>query len=241
MTVYNEDIVTKTLIFLPHQTAPADSVMDMLIRQASRHWLQLGCCLLMLAAFTTAAFAEQVTTQIDCYAGLAPVVQLECDDVSFGSWRVPRGQRAGGATTLELKIPALPPGFLRLPQIILNFLQAILPEASTIANIIEPQYSECRLTGSSLNEGTEVTLTLTNNQDIVLKPVAVLGLAAVKTVAAQMKANLRTNQSTATIDENGAAVWKIIGDFTIPDGLDVDHYGGLSSLSGTTATYSHDD
>lgn len=241
MMVYNEDIVMKTLNTPSRKTTPADWVMHTTIRRTTRLWPWLASCLLVFVAFAQAAFAEQVTTQIECYAGLVPVVQLECDDISFGSWRVPRGLRAGGATTLELIIPELPPILLRLPQIILNFLETILPEASTIANIIEPQYSECRLTGSSLNEGTEVTLTLTNHQDIVLKPVSVLGLAPVKTVAAQMKANLKTNQSTATIDENGAAVWQIIGDFTIPDGLDVDHYGGLSSLSGTTATYSHSD
>jgi len=196
----------------------------------------------VFVGFAQAAFAEKVMTQIDCYAGLTPVVQLECDDISFGSWRVPRGLREGGTTTLELTIPETPPpGLSRLPQIILNFLQIILPEASSIANIIEPQYSECRLTGSHLNPGTSVTLTLTNNDNIALKAASVLNLAAGRAVAAQMKANLRTNKSTATIDADGSAVWQITGDFTIPDGLDVDNYGGFSSLSGTTATYSHDD
>lgn len=230
------------LHFSPQEITLAGSVMNKFIRHAIRRWLQLGCCLMLLAAFATAALAEQVATQIDCYAGLTPVVQLQCDDINFGSWRVPRGLREGGTTTLELTIPETPPpGLSRMAQMILSYSQVILPEASRIANIIEAQYSECRLTGSHLNEGTVVSLTLTNKDNIVLRTASVLNLAAAKTVAAQMKANLRTNLSTATIDADGSAVWQIIGNLNIPDGLDVDNYGGFSSLSGTTVTYSHAD
>ena len=210
-----------------------------MVKITSEILFSVALCLVLLLVPGGFSFAgdHDVTDQVNVYSGLAPALQLTCDDISFGSWTVPRGLRANGATKIELVVPANTHLPSRVAQAVLTSL-GVTPGNSPLANIIEPELSQCQLTGSSLTEGTEVTLVLKDNLLISLSVAPVLELTAGKTVAIDMKANLSTHETIALIDDNGSALWIITGDLNIPDGLDPDNYGGFSSSgSGATAVY----
>ncbi|WP_404400527.1 hypothetical protein LG288_11075 [Idiomarina seosinensis] len=56
---------------------------------------------IVAAGFATNAAAETATDTIDVYAGLAPALELTCNSVKFGVWRVPV-RSSGGVTTINL-------------------------------------------------------------------------------------------------------------------------------------------
>ncbi|MFU8785512.1 hypothetical protein, partial [Aliidiomarina sp.] len=59
------------------------------------------------AAVLTSAAAEEATADISVYAGLEPVMQLECSDMNFGVYQIARGDRgigSSGNTTVQMSI-----------------------------------------------------------------------------------------------------------------------------------------
>jgi hypothetical protein len=187
----------------------------------------------VLAAMgSTSVFAASegpVTADVNALAGLAPVLDLACTDVSFGVWRVPTGAR-GGTNTVTLTMNGATTQYATGGS---GGSIALGSGASAV-----PAAGVCSLTGSNNAGASDAKLVLSNNTGLSFAGAAVLDRLKPTTDAA-LSADLSVSTATTSVDANGEASWYIVGVLTIPNSLVTDNYGGYQTASAATATYQY--
>ena len=177
---------------------------------------------LSLGLFVGQAAAETAEDTVDVYAGLAPVMELSCEDVNFGVWRVPTGDRTGANTvTLSFDDSTAVTGTGTSTNIALS------------GNWLAPQAGSCTVTGSSAIDDTvgQVAISSATGSFVgnsgsgfeaeeiaeAVTPVAAFTYALVNTAPAAMA--------------DGATSFTLHGTMEIPDSLIAANYGGYQSPS----------
>ncbi len=183
---------------------------------------------LLAGSLATTAQAETASTTVQVFAGLAPVIQLTCTDVNFGTWRVPTG--AGAVTTITLDGAS---DIAIAAGAITNV--ALSTTRNTSANGV------CTVTGSLKTAGNGAA-TLTGGTASFSANTGSTGfmdesVTAPNTALETLGYVLALSSTTPAISAGGAS-FKIGGVMTIPVGLVSANYGDYKA---PTVTVSFDD
>ena len=182
---------------------------------------------LSLGLFVGQAAAETATDTVDVYAGLAPVMEMSCEDVNFGVWRVPTASRSGANTvTLSDAGATAVTGTGTSTNIALS------------SNWLAPQAGSCTVTGSTAVNGTvgvvaisSATGSFVGNDDSGFEAE---GIAEAVTVVSGFTYELASTTPVGMVA--GATSFTLHGTMEIPDSLIAANYGGYQSPS-ITVTY----
>ncbi|HEY7884493.1 MAG TPA: hypothetical protein VIC08_06040 [Cellvibrionaceae bacterium] len=189
---------------------------------------------IVAAGFATNAAAETATDTIDVYAGLAPVLEMECTDVNFGVWRVPTGDRSGTTTV------TLDAGSTATATVTSGGAADTAVSLSTKYNA--PAAGTCNVTGSTVTSGNGAASITTGSSGTFLgtasNPFAT-GLAAPTALPPGSAFDFTLSLSTATpaINANGEATFQVIGSMEIPNNLVSDNYGAYKSEGSSTVQF----
>lgn len=191
--------------------------------------LKKGVVIAGLTAISSSAIAETATDTIEVYAGLAPILTLECSNVNFGAWRVPPGERAN---LTKINMPTNS-----------SNVTATVGDTSTADNDVSlsikyasPSLGECIATGSSAyRDGLQTRGTVTRSAAGGLlsgtsnNPFAI-GLNAPTGFSLQgFRYVLEFSTLAPLISSTGRATFRIGGTLTIPKTLVSDNYGAYQS------------
>lgn len=186
--------------------------------------------------FVTAARAETDIDTIEVYAGISPVLAMNCTDLNFGVWLLPVGTRAGptyieiassGAATAQLTDAA-----------------GVADNAVSLsAKFDAPAAGVCTVTGSQVGgAGVTGTATITTgglagtlipgeNASAVNYPgAAAIGLGSFTYAIA-------LSTATPAISAEGTAVFMVVGNMMIPAAVMVTHYGAYTGTAGRTISF----
>ena len=184
---------------------------------------------LIMMSFSGKAAAETATDDVQVYAGLAPILALECSSVNFGAWRVPPGERG---TFTKINMPTNS-----------SKVTATVGDTSTADNDVSlsikyaaPSLGECIATGSlAYRDGSVTRGTVTHSaiggflSGTSNNPFAT-GLNAPTGFNLQgFRYVLEFSTLTPLISSTGRATFRIGGTLTIPEKLISDNYGAYQS------------
>ena len=188
---------------------------------------------LIMMSFSGKAVAETATDDVEVYAGLAPILALECTNVNFGAWRVPPGERA---TFTTIKMPTNKS---------IDNITPTLGDTDTADNDVSlstkyaaPSYGDCTVTGSLayrdglVTRGT-VTASVTSGSLVPTSnnPFAVGLNAPTGSPLSNFTYVLEFATLKPIISSTGRANFWIGGTLTIPKELISDNYGAYQSGS----------
>jgi hypothetical protein len=191
--------------------------------------------LLSLSALT--AKADQASSTVSVFAGLAPVMTLDCTPVNFGVYNVPRGNREMGVNSSSASITTSVNPSDGTSQTSVEFANAGVDKISLSVNTehAPPQAGTCTVKGSRVQNGT---LSITRDP-IHATPITfsgegsnmfASGLRAPEILASGMTALLAVPKSVLT-DSEGGAVFAITGQVSIPNDLTSDNYGSYNGAA----------
>lgn len=172
------------------------------------------------------ALAETASDTVDANAGLQPVMELTCTDVSFGVWRVPV-RTTGGTTVITLDAAA----------------NTVTPSVNTtqVAQSLNGAWAHnrgtCTLSGSSATESTSATVTYTANLAKAFTGANAAATGFTNLDAPAVDATLTadiTGPVNCTIDVNGECSFFLGGVLTIPEAIIADNYGGYRTSGPAT-------
>ena len=184
------------------------------------------CAAVVAASLATTAQAEEASTTVNVYAGLASVMELTCSDVSFGVWRVPTGSRAGGTTTITLVEGGTASTTTGGDGVALS-----------VAHVSHaPKAGECTVSGSSKVSGDGAANIGGGIADITGSFVAAgaddeffTGLKVPTTALTALNYTLRLSNYTPTVTGSGGTIFKVFGEMVIPNDLGSSNYGGYKA------------
>ena len=170
--------------------------------------------------------AEAATDTVDTYIGIESPFRVICTSLNFGVWFVPMGDR-GGESVLSLDIK---PGTTDTE---VNVTGA---ESSRLAVIQDSGYesplaSVCNVRGSLAANNTAITISFEGTENIDMGFVADTHIFAQGLEAApeptDLRVTLRTPETgrTSVLITNGEAVFRVVGDLTIPAVISRLNYG----------------
>lgn len=196
----------------------------------SRNWVSLIAAASLLS---NVAVAEEATTDIFVYAGLEPVMQLNCSPLNFGVYQIARGDRGIGTnmTTVQMAIAKNREGADEIRISYLNSGQDQI-SLSDKAEYDPPQFAVCIVTGSRVKSGS-----LTITRDPGLGSVSFAGVASNPFALSRGKPTADatgilgffTVPPSVTTDANGDAEFTVVGELDIPNNLAADNYGSYKA------------
>ncbi|WP_404400531.1 hypothetical protein LG288_11085 [Idiomarina seosinensis] len=206
--------------------------------------LKIVALAMCLVGFSSSTMAETATDTIDVYAGLAPALELSCTDVHFGVWRVPTGDR-GSVTTVTLTAGAFSNGAFATTESASGGGDRVSLSQSSDFN--ESQVGTCSVTGSTAAENATGSASLLNEDtgQVFGSLVAITSsgdysfgtIGTPLNTEASMFYTLELSDRAPTIDANGEARFAVVGEFTIPQTIDADWYGGYKSNGSETVQF----
>jgi len=194
----------------------------------------LAVAALPFGIFVGQAAAETASDTVDVYAGLAPVMELSCEDVNFGVWRVPTGDRAAVNTitlTNSEGVTTAAVGGI-----------GVLSDISLSGNYDDPQVGLCTVSGSSVADSL-TGYAMIDSEDSVLGATMVStnanpfaeGLNS-PSITAGMVYDLTLSNATPEI-QSGTAFFYVSGVLTIPAAVVADNYGAYRSTASHTVSF----
>jgi len=190
---------------------------------------------LLLVAAPFAAKADTASSTVDSWVGLESPFRVICTSVNFGVWFVPPGNR-GGITTLSLDIAT-------------GTTDTVVTVSGTgsdrLAVIADRGYDSplagvCNVKGTLADNGASLTISFASdsNIDMELEPfmhIFATGLAAAPE-GATLKVTLRTPETgRASVQVTGGeAVFRVVGDLTIPNNISRENYGAYKAIQPAT-------
>lgn len=186
--------------------------------------------------FVTAARAETDIDTIEVYAGLTPVLEMQCTDLNFGVWLVPTGTRAG-------------PTFIDIPSS--GDATAQLTDAAGGAdNAVSlsskydlPSPAICLVTGSQMGgAGVNGTAMITTGGPTgTLIPGEYVGASAYPGAAATGLGSftyaIELSTTTPAISAEGTATFMVVGSMMIPAAVLATHYGAYTGTVSRTISF----
>lgn len=187
------------------------------------------------ALLPNAALAEEATTDISVYAGLEPVMQLNCSPLNFGVYQIARGDRgigSGGKTTVQMAIGNNRDTFAEEARI--SFINSGQDQIalSDKPEYDPPQFAVCLVTGSRVKSGS-----LTITRDPGFGSVSFAGVASNPFALSLGNPNTAANgivgyftvPASVQTDANGDAEFTVVGELDIPNNLVADNYGSYKA------------
>lgn len=171
------------------------------------------------------AHAQTGQKPVNAIAGLSPVLILTCQDVNFGVWRVPAGDRAG-ITSITLTTNG---DLLASPTT--ATIGGVSDQVSLASGYQVPTAGHCKLEGSNGYQGSSVEAFINSNTNIAFTTSTHDNLKAPVATAAGVTANLSLSNATPAITADGEANFRIVGTLTIPNNLVRANYGGYRSAT----------
>ena len=183
-------------------------------------------CLLSLLVAPNLAIAEEASDTVDTYIGLESPFRVICTSLNFGVWFVPLGDR-GGPSVLELDIRS------GSTDTEVNVSGSGSDRLAVIQDqgYDSPLASVCNVRGSLAADNTPLTISFEGSSNIDMGFIAATHIFAQGLPAAVQPAclsvSLRTPETgrTSVLVTNGEAVFRVVGDLTIPNNIIRDHYG----------------
>lgn len=183
----------------------------------------------------SSAAAEEATADISVYAGLEPVMQLECSDMNFGVYQIARGDRGIGSNPTRVMLSTGVDGSTGLLETFISFVNAGQDQIalSDKPQFDGPQPAICVVTGSRA-KNTEIDIT---RDPAAFTPMAFSGVGAnpfattlidPKTSATGIVGFFNVPASVDTNAE-GNAEFTITGEVRIPNNLSADNYGSYKA------------
>lgn len=186
------------------------------------------------ALLPNAALAEEATTDISVYAGLEPVMQLNCSPLNFGVYQIARGDRGIGSNKTTVQMSIGNHRDTNAEEARISFINSGQDQIalSDKPAYDPPQFAVCLVTGSRVKSGS---LTITRDPGfgsvsfagIASNPFA-LALGNPKTAATGILGYFTVPSSVQT-DANGDAAFTIVGELDIPNNLVADNYGSYKA------------
>lgn len=189
---------------------------------------------IVYSLISTSVIAEEAVTDVSVYAGLEPVMELECSDMNFGVYQVARGDRGIGTaafTTIQMSI-----GVDRNnnEEVRISFLNAGQDQIalSDKPEYDPPQPAVCLVTGARVKNGS-----LTVTRDPAAGSIEFSGVSANPFATNLMNPitsatgiiGFFTVPTSVTTDLNGDAEFNIVGEIDIPNNLVADNYGSYKA------------
>ncbi|WP_404400541.1 hypothetical protein LG288_11110 [Idiomarina seosinensis] len=197
----------------------------------SRNWLAFFAAATLLS---NAALAEEATTDISVYAGLEPVMQLNCSSLNFGVYQIARGDRGIGSnkTTIQMATGSnRDTGELEARISFINQGQDQIA-LSDKPEYDPPQFAVCLVTGSRVKSGSLTIARESGFGSVSFAGVAsnqfALSLGNPKTAATGILGYFTVPTSVQT-DANGEAEFQVVGELDIPNNLVADNYGSYKA------------
>ncbi len=182
---------------------------------------------LLAGSVVTTAQAETASTSVNVFAGLASVMTLTCSNVNFGTWRVPAGPRASGASIITLTNDHN-----------VSVTDGTAAGVALTGTNIAPAAGSCSVTGSTKTSGTgTATLTSPTGTFVATTGTGFDGesLAAPASASTTFTYSLALSTGTPAISPTGTTAFTIAGTMRIPDGLAMGNYGGYKGAAITVA------
>lgn len=184
---------------------------------SSRQWcwmaaVSVAAPLLLGAASVSAADARFAS--VNAQAGVAPILTLVCNDIDFGAWRVQ--VRDDSETEVDLDES----DNTTLSQNTKGVSKSSVSSLTTAG--------KCVLTGSQVANGHKIGVTLLSSTNVSFEGSARNYLRRPSSDA-PLKANFAA-PIKVTVNA-GQATFKVSGALTIPGKINMDHYGGYSSIA----------
>lgn len=200
---------------------------------------KLALMLLLTSIPLSCRAADSASSTVDSWVGLQSPFRVICTSVNFGVWFVPTGDR-GGSTIISLDtesgttdtvVSASGAGSDRL---------AVIQDRGYTS----PLAGVCNIKGSLANNNDSLTVGFegATNASISLKPaqhIFAQGLAAASEGAA-LSVSLRTPETgrTSVLVTDGEAVFRVVGELTIPNNISRSNYGAYKSNQTATVVVS---
>jgi len=189
-----------------------------------------------LSLYVLTAKAEEASTNISVFAGLEPVMTLECTPINFGVYQVARGDRGIG----------LGPTIVFLEESRGGTITTAFENEGTdkIALSDKPEYGspqlgECTIKSSRVRNN-DLYITRDPAEDTALdfsgegaNPFASslnAPITQVNGIVAKLFVDERDSSLIRTDDE-GNAVFKIVGELNIPNNLTAENYGSYKGAA----------
>jgi len=189
----------------------------------------LAVAALPLGLFVGHAAAEEATDTVDVYAGLASVIELVCEDVNFGVWRVPTGDRTGTNTITLASDNTVTVGGTGVGTIALS------------TDYLGPQAGACTVSGSSAaDDATGAASILVTSGAMATSGAAGGNQFAVSLAGPEAEGNmdytLALTSATPAIS-SGAASFGITGVLTISASILNSNYGSYKGSASHTVAF----
>ena len=165
---------------------------------------------LLASTASQADIGDVATATLEVTAGLAPVMTLDCTDVSFGTYLAPTGAR-GGATTVTLNSNG-------------NSSFSGGTEGVALASGgAQPSVGSCTVSGSQAVDDTVGAVTFEIPDDALNSDTSNGPDEAVSDLTFTLEATNNSNMS------NGVLTFSVYGTLSIPDNLTEGKYGQYRS------------
>ena len=186
--------------------------------------------------FGIAARAETVTDTIQIYAGISPVLEMNCTDLNFGVWLLPVGTRAG-PTYIEIASSGTATAQL-------TDAAGVADNAVSLsAKFDAPAAGVCTVTGSQVGGvGVNGTATITTGGPVGTLIPGENASAANYPGAADIGLGSFTyaialSTTTPAISAEGTAIFMVVGNMMIPAAVLASHYGAYTGTVGHTISF----
>lgn len=195
------------------------------------------CALVMMAIVcagsSPAASEGPKSADVNAVTGLAPVLILSCTDVSLGVWSIKPGVR-GGTNTITQSMSG---GATRFEISGIAGGAALAAGASSV-----PVAGTCTLFNATDLDAAKGRLKISRNVDIEFDTADVLNRKKPPKKNGGLRAKLWVDKDEVPeCTASGILTWRILGEVTIPEGIEIDNYGGYTAATSAIATYNPPD